>query len=211
MGIPVLIQGESGSGKSASMRNFDANELAVFSVSSKPLPFRKKIPIQRGANYASILKELSSPTKNKYVIDDSQFLMVYENFARVKETGYAKFTDMALHFIQLVNFVINQTPNDCIVYFLHHTDTDDNGNTKAQTIGKMIDNQLGKLESLFTIVLNCEVRDGKHLFITQSDGTTTCKSPMEMFPLEIDNDLKMVDTTIREYYELNDFKIEKEK
>lgn len=118
---------------------------------------------------------------------------------------------MALHFIQLVNFVINQTPNDCIVYFLHHTDTDDNGNTKAQTIGKMIDNQLGKLESLFTIVLNCEVRDGKHLFITQSDGTTTCKSPMDMFPLEIDNDLKMVDKTIREYYELNDFEIEKEK
>ena len=38
--------------------------------------------------------------------------------------------------------------------------------------------------------------------MTQSDGATTAKSPMEMFPLEMDNDLKAVDTAIREYYGL---------
>ena len=56
------------------------------------------------------------------------------------------------------------------------------------------------MESLFSIVLFC-VTDGKrHYFVTQSDGVTTAKSPMEMFPLEVDNDLKAVDTVIREYY-----------
>jgi hypothetical protein len=78
---------------------------------------------------------------------------------------------------------------------------DDNGRTKAKTAGKMLDNQL-TLEGLFSIVL-MSVTDGKnHKFITQSDGYTTCKSPMEMFPLEIENDLKYVDRTIREYYEI---------
>ena len=74
----------------------------------------------------------------------------------------------------------------------------------------MLDDQL-TVEGLFSIVLMSQADNGKYKFVTQSDGTTTCKSPMEMFPLEIDNDLKMVDKTIREYYELNDFEIEKEK
>ena len=56
------------------------------------------------------------------------------------------------------------------------------------------------VEGLFSIVLLCQTDGNKHTFITQSDGYTTAKSPMEMFPLEIDNDLKMVDTAIREYY-----------
>lgn len=66
----------------------------------------------------------------------------------------------------------------------------------------MLDNQL-TLEGLFSIVLLCKTDGQEHYFETQSDGYTTCKSPMEMFPIKIDNDLKMVDTTIREYYELN--------
>jgi hypothetical protein len=90
-----------------------------------------------------------------------------------------------------------------IVYFLHHTETDSNtSKTKAKTMGKMLDNQL-TLEGLFSIVLMCVTDGKKHSFITQSDGFTTAKSPMEMFPDVIDNDLKVVDQTIREYYELN--------
>ena len=109
---------------------------------------------------------------------------------------------MALHFYNLVQFVIRQTPADVIVYFLHHTETDSNtGKIKAKTLGKMLDSQL-TLEGLFAIVLFC-VNDGKnHNFITQSDGLTTAKSPMEMFDAVIENDLKFVDQTIREYYGL---------
>lgn len=67
----------------------------------------------------------------------------------------------------------------------------------------MLDEKL-TLEGLFSIVLLCETDGSNHKFITQSDGYTTCKSPMDMFPIEIDNDLKLVDKTIREYYEIEE-------
>lgn len=203
MGVPVLILGESGSGKSASLRNFDPDELGIFNVAGKPLPFRKKLPTLATADYNKIIGSMQKSPKKVFVIDDSQYLMCFESFARAKDAGFGKFTDFALHFYNLVQFVINCTAPDVIVYFLHHTETDSNtGKVKAKTMGKMLDNQL-TLEGLFAIVLQC-VTDGKrHSFITQSDGMTTAKSPMEMFPMEIENDLKMVDTTIREYYEMN--------
>ena len=204
MGIPVLILGESGSGKSASLRNFETEDVSIFNVARKPLPFRKKLPVKATADYNTIMSGIAQSSKKAFVIDDSQYLMCFESFARTKETGYGKFTDFALHFYNLVQFVINQTPKDVIVYFLHHTETMDTGKVKAKTMGKMLDNQL-TLEGLFSIVLLCHTDGKKHSFITQSDGFTTTKSPMDMFPdVAIDNDLKAVDQTIREYYELNE-------
>lgn len=203
MGIPVLILGESGSGKSASLRNFEAEEVSVFNVAAKPMPFRKKLPTKATSDYGAITAGITQSKKKAFAIDDSQYLMCFESFARAKDAGYAKYTDFALHFYNLVQFIIRQTPPDVIVYFLHHTETDSNtGKVKAKTMGKMLDNQL-TLEGLFSIVLVCQTDGKKHSFITQSDGYTTAKSPMEMFPGEIDNDLKNVDQTIREYYQLN--------
>jgi hypothetical protein len=203
LGIPVLILGESGSGKSASLRNFEPEEVSIFNVAAKPMPFRKKLPTRSTSNYGMITASIEQSKKKSFVIDDSQYLMCFESFDRAKETGFNKFTDIALHFYNLVQFIIYKTPPDVIVYFLHHTEMDSNtSKVKAKTMGKMLDNQL-TLEGLFSIVLMC-VTDGKnHNFVTQSDGFTTAKSPMEMFPDVIDNDLKIVDQTIREYYELN--------
>lgn len=201
MGIPVLILGESGSGKSASLRNFDPKEIGVFNVASKPLPFRRQLPTVNGATYNKIIKGLTSAKLRTYAIDDSQYLLVNEFFDRAKETGYQKFTDIALNFRNLIQFVITQTPPDCIVYFLHHIERTDDGHIKAKTIGKMLDDKL-TVEGLFSIVLLCQTDGRRHYFTTQSDGYTTAKSPMEMFELGIDNDLKMVDDTIREYYNL---------
>lgn len=202
MGIPCLILGESGSGKSASLRNFEPEDVSIFNVAAKPLPFRKKLPMKATSDYGAIAQGIQKSQKKAFVIDDSQYLLCFESFAKAKETGYGKYTDMALHFYNLVQFVIRQTPPDVIVYFLHHTDTDANtGKIKAKTMGKMLDNQL-TLEGLFAIVLMCYTDGKKHVFITQSDGLTTAKSPMDMFPSEIDNDLKAVDTAIREYYNL---------
>lgn len=200
MGIPVLIMGESGSGKSASLRTFEPEDVSIFNVASKPMPFRKKLPSKSTSNYEEIKALIAKSSKKAFVIDDSQFLMCFESFAKAKDTGYGKFTDMALNFYNLVQFVIRGTAPDVIVYFLHHTETDDkSGRVKAKTVGKMLDSQL-TLEGLFSIVLHC-VTDGKrHCFLTQSDGMTTAKSPMEMFPESIDNDLKFVDKSIREYY-----------
>ena len=202
MGIPVLILGESGSGKSTSMRNFDIDEVGIFNVASKPLSFRKKIPKADGFTYGTIIAGLSKARLKKYVIDDSQYLMAFEMFEHAKETGYGKFTDMALNFKALIDFVIKKTADDVIVYFLHHVEKTEDGRTKAKTSGKMLDNQL-TVEGLFSIVLLCMSDGISHKFITQTDGSTTAKSPMDMFDLEIDNDLKMVDKTIREYWGLN--------
>ncbi len=210
MGVPVLILGESGSGKSASLRNFNKEEVGVINVASKPLPFRtdikpynvSKVAKEKGINrYALIQKALSKSKTKAIVIDDSQYLLAFDSFDRAKDVGYGKFTDMAVNFEKLIEFCINDIPDDKIVYFLHHCETTDLGKVKAKTIGKMLDSQL-TIEGLFSIVLICQTDGQTHKFITQSDGNTTAKSPMEMFELEIDNDLKMVDSTIREYYNM---------
>lgn len=207
MGIPVLVLGESGSGKSTSLRNFDREEVGIFNVAGKPLPFRKKLNKVDNAGYGTIMKILKNPGLKKYVIDDSQYLMAFESFDHAKETGYGKFTNMALNFRNLIDFVIRYTPEDVIVYFLHHTERGEDGRLKAKTLGKMLDNQL-TVEGLFSIVLLCQVDGTEHYFITNSDGSNPAKSPMEMFELKIPNDLKAVDTAIREYWEIGAAKAE---
>ena len=102
MGIPVLVLGESGSGKSTSLRNFEPDEIGIFNVASKPLPFRKPLKKVDGATYATIAKGLSKPALKAYAIDDSQFLMCFAAFDRALETGYQKFTLFALDFYNLV-------------------------------------------------------------------------------------------------------------
>lgn len=204
MGLPVLIMGESGSGKSASLRNFEPNEIGIFNVASKPLPFRKKLPCADAATYEIIANTLNQHNLKRYAIDDSQYLLAFDFFDKAQEKGYEKFTEMASSFYHLIRFVQLRTPADCIVYFLHHTETayDSMGNKriKAKTIGKMLDEKL-TVEGLFSIVLLCQSDStGRHYFSTQAMGKSTAKSPMGMFDGEIDNDLKAVDDIIRDFY-----------
>lgn len=200
MGIPVLVLGASGTGKSTSLRNFKKGEIGVLNVGKKPLPFRGKLDVANTADYDLIKQTLMKNTFNAYAIDDSQFLMVYENFAHAYEKGYDKFTKMAVNFQELLNVIINGTSNDTIVYLLHHIDFDDMGRAKAKTIGKMLDQQL-PIESAVAITLLTQTDSEKYTFIT--NGMPPAKSPMGMFgDKEIDNDLRMVDATIREYWEL---------
>lgn len=202
MGIPVFILGESGSGKTYSIKNFDKEEVGIFLVEKTRLPFKKDFKIVKNATYSTIMKVLSNPRLKKYVIDDSQYLLVNEMFDRAKETGYSKYTDIALNFRNLVHYINQKLPDDVIVYFLHHTELDTNGKLKAKTIGKMLDEKL-TLEGCFDIVLMANVENEYHYFLTQNSGNSTIKSPEGMFELKIDNDLKMVDNKIREYYELD--------
>ena len=210
MGIPVFVIGESGSGKSTAIRNFSKDDVGVLSVVSKPLPFKTDIvpynvskkAKELGTDRYSLIKSALSKGKAKsYVIDDSQYLLAFDSFDKAKETGYGKFTDMAVSFEKLIEFCIDELEDDKIVYFLHHCETTDTGKIKAKTIGKMLDSQL-TVEGMFSIVLMCQTDGVNHNFITQSNGNTTAKSPMEMFDLVVDNDLAMVDKTIREYYGL---------
>ena len=202
MGVPVLILGASGSGKSTSMRNFSPDEIGVFNVAGKPLPFRGRLPKVDYATYGHIYKGLKQNKKRIYVIDDSQYLLAFESFDHAKERGYDKFTNMAVNFYNLIKYIMTQTTPDTIVYLMHHTELADDGRLKAKTLGKMLDNQL-TVEGLFSIVLLCKAEGAEHFFITNSDGSSPAKSPMDMFELKIDNDLKFVDNAIREYYGWN--------
>ena len=130
-------------------------------------------------------------------------MSVFANFQRAKESGYTKFIDMALNEYNLIQFVIRNLPDDTIVYFMRHIDIDEGGRVLAKTIGKMLDQNLGGLEGMFSIVLMAQTDGNEYFFQTQSDGYSPCKTPMEMFSeRKIPNDLKLVDQTIREYYEM---------
>ena len=214
MALPVLVIGRSGSGKTYSLKNFEPSEVGVISVEKGRLPFKSGIKTVRvpkdptkgeardaaqlnAAKYAWIQRAIQNAKVPVIVIDDSQYLLVNELFDRTYEKGYDKFTSMAAKFRDLIHFV-NELENDnLIVYFLHHSETDTDGREKVKTIGKMLDEKL-TVEGCFDIVLYCQ----DHKFFTQANGQSTAKSPEGMFDLEIPNDLKMVDTKIRDYYEM---------
>ena len=209
MGIPVLCMGSSGSGKSTGMRNLDRKSTAIFNVAGKPLPFKGKFDMMCTVSDADdIIGILQRNTTNCYVIDDSQYMMSFKLIDKWQENGYTKYTEVARDFKRLIDVIISKTSPDTIVYFLHHTEVLDDGKVKAKTSGKMIDNWL-TLEGLFSIVIMAVATENKHLFITQSDGTNTCKSPIGMLDNPMENDLALVDKAIREYYELEPARLRK--
>lgn len=186
------------------MRNFKESDVRILNVASKPLPFRNvnKLKMANKATYDMIKGVAKSGQTLSYVVDDAQYLMAFESFDKVNEVGYGKFSVMAKNYEDMLRVIQEDTPPDTIVYIMQHIDVSDTGRIKAKTLGKMLDQQLC-VEGLFSIVLLAKAEENKHYFITQSDGTNPCKSPMGMFDdIEIDNDLKMVDDTIREYYGL---------
>ena len=197
----MLLPGPSGSGKTHSIKYLPPDGVGIFSVEKGRLPFKGDYRVKKNATYRDINSIFKDPKLKRYVIDDSQYLLVNELFDRARETGYQKYTDMAVSFRNLVHDVNQRLPDDVVVYFLHHTETDPNtGKMKAKTVGKMIDQYLC-LEGLFDIVLFAEVDSEGHWFVTQSDGTTTAKSPEGMFDsIKIPNNLGLVDKAIRDYW-----------
>lgn len=199
MAVLVMIYGQSGTGKSTSLRNFTNDEVAVINVSGKPLPFRSKLTTYDTDSYSKISSALGKIERKSIVIDDATYLMVNEFMRTAKVAGYQKYTDMAVNFNSLVAQA-SQLANDKIVYFLGHSDLKDDGTEHFKTIGKMLDNYV-TVEGKFTIVLKTVVQDGKYYFSTHNSGQDTVKSPLGMFEDNyVDNDLKAVDTIIREYY-----------
>jgi len=203
MGNMILILGKSGSGKSTSLRNFEPDEVGVFSVAGKRLPFRSKLPVVQHASYARISEILAANRRRCYVIDDATYLMEFDNFSRAKESGYGKYVDMAVAFQQLLQRA-SWTSEDTNVYFLMHPDADEYGREKPKTIGRMLDEKLC-VEGLFPIVIDARVTQGedgrpRHVFVTENDGTNLAKAPMGMLPPVMDNDLAEVDRLVREYW-----------
>lgn len=204
MAIGVLILGESGSGKSFSMRNFNEDEIKVISVEKPILPFKNHFEVVRSNDVKQIIKELKSTNKNRIVIDDFQYILGLAVMRRSLEKGWDKFSEMQYDYFQILD-ALKELPDDVIVYFMSHTERDEEGNTKIKTIGKALDKYI-TIEGLFMIVLGTKVSDGNYYFTTQTNGKDTVKTPDGMFPsYAIDNDLKYVDEKIRNYYEIGEF------
>ena len=206
--MPVLIIGKSGSGKSTSLRNFDEKELALINVIKKPLPFKKKFESTLNTDdYQTIMRALFKTEKKAIVIDDSGYLITNHFMDKHSSCGggnavFNLYNEIGDYFWSLIEFVKNKLPDDKIVYFIMHEDKNDFGDIKPKTIGKLLDEKVC-IEGMFTIALRCMTDNNKHYFKTQSDGSDICKTPLEMFEnKEIDNDLKVVDETIRKYYEI---------
>lgn len=199
----VLLLGRSGSGKSTSLRNFKVGEIGVFSVAHKRLPFKSQIGVALHPTYALIEKSLKQNKLKAYCIDDANYLMAFDNFAFAEETGYNKFVRMAKSFEQLLVTASN-LDDDTNVYFMMHSDVDSDGREKPKTVGRMLDSQLC-VEGLFPIVIDARTRiseDGTPVyeFITQNDGTNLAKAPVGMLDPVMPNDLKEVDTRIRDFW-----------
>jgi hypothetical protein len=208
VGVPVLVYGHSGSGKSTSLRNFAPDEVGVINVSGKPMPFRERLPYAVKSDAREIQSIIKGGTRRAYVIDDAQYIMSFEEMD-TRLTGYDKWNAIGYGFIGLVRSV-STLPDDTIVYFLMHSEVGDDGRLKAKTLGKLIDNHY-TLEGLFPVVLMACSSKERHWLATANDGSTTVKAPMGMFEQdEIDNDLKAVDAAIRSYWALAPLADEKE-
>lgn len=206
--VPILLIGKSGTGKSTSLRNFENEDIAVINVLGKQLPFKSKIKnIITTDNYATVIANIKATSRKTIVIDDAGYLITNQ-FMRTHSKGgggnavFAVYNELADNFWKLVN-EIKTIDGGKTVYFIMHEDTDENGNIKPKSIGKLLDDKVC-IEGMFTVAIRSMFKDGKYIFRTKTDGNDIVKAPLGMFEEEeVDNDLKEVDKIIREYYELD--------
>ncbi|TXD58835.1 AAA family ATPase [Ralstonia sp. TCR112] len=216
MSIATMIIGESGTGKSTSLRNLDPQNTLLIQAVKKPLPFRSTDwkPVVKGQggsvfvsdNSAHIVAAMQRTDKEIIVIDDFQYVLANEFMRRVtdNETGngaFAKYNEIARHAWDVL-MASTSLPDHKRVYILSHTSTDDFGKTKIKTIGKLLDEKI-VMEGLVTIVLRTVVANGDYMFSTKNNGQDTVKSPIGLFESDlIENDLAQVDKAITAYYDL---------
>lgn len=219
-----IILGESGTGKTSSLRTLDPKDTIIINVLGKRLPFKSSqalynssnknlFNVQNAADIVSLIHNISEKTKcRNLVIDDMSYVMRTEYFARAKEAGYAKYTDIAVHTQQIIK-ACQDARNDLNVYFIYHAEavTDNAGivGWKVATIGKLLDAQYNPVEVVPVVLFSTVKFDDKNIptygFITRrtKDGSVTipAKSPDGMFDDEfIANDLGLVASKMEEYY-----------
>ena len=213
MSIATLIIGESGTGKTTSLRNLPATETLLIQAVKKPLPFRspdwkrfdrEKCPagnIFTTDDSRAICTLMQKTKRPIVVVDDFQYILANEYMRRSDEKGFEKFTDIGRHAWDVLT-VANQLADHVRVYILAHSQSDDFGRTRVKTIGKLLDEKI-TVEGLFSIVLRTRVADGEYLFSTRNSGQDTVKAPIGLFDSDtIQNDLAAIDAAVCSYYEL---------
>lgn len=213
MAQKVLIMGESGTGKSTSLRNCDPATTAVVNPVGKPLPFKNHFEMLNNETDArkivKYMKEQCAAGKKLLVVDDFQYILAVPYMNRIKETGWDKYNDFGANYFEIID-CCKDLPDDVVVVYMTHLETLDNGLTTVKLIGKLLREKI-TIEGLFTVVLRTGVNEAKYYFYTQNSGKDTVKSPLGMFPAyAIENDLNYVVDKIRNYYELGDYKSDDE-
>lgn len=212
MATLIMVLGESGTGKTTSLRNLPKEQTVLIQSLVKRLPFKNDWePLSKETPDGQIVKtdqadyiikaifRAAEIGRKIIVVDDFQYVMANEFMRRANEKGYDKFTQIGLNAWNIIK-TAERLPDDINVYFLTHIDHDETGREKAKTIGKMLDDKIC-LEGMFPIVFKTVVKDGQYLFSTQNNGSDTVKTPMGMFDQAvIENDLNHVNETIKQYY-----------
>lgn len=212
----IMIMGESGTGKSSSIRNLPPEETMIINVLGKPFPFRGGnklyVPLHDGGNkgnyfandnYERIISCVNFISDKRHditnlIIDDFVYLMTTEFMDKALERGFDKFSIMANNAWKLLR-VLAGLRNDLFVFVLTHSEVNADGKHKPKTIGKLLDEKIC-LEGLVTMVLQSIVHEGQFRFLTQNVGNTVAKSPMGLFDSKlIDNDLNFVKNAFKNY------------
>ena len=207
MGMPILVYGKSGSGKSRSLKFFGENEILLVNIEGKQLPFKNSFKyVCRTDSLDTIITQCQKMPCKVAVIDDAGYLMTHhfmDNHRNKKgNASFDMYDDIADTMYFLVQRIKKELPDDVRVYIMLHEDTNDAGDTKIRTIGKLIDSKVC-LEGMVTVCIRCMSDNGKHFFRTQTDGFDITKTPEELFAddeVEIENNLKYVDEKIRDFY-----------
>jgi len=217
MSIATMILGQSGTGKTTSLRNLNPADVLLLQAVKKPLPFRAKDWLSCSKEHPEgsvlvtdqapvIVRAMQRTAKPIVVIDDFQYILANEFMRRVldKESGnaaFAKYNEIARSAWDIL-MAAGQLADHKRVYILAHTQEDDGGRIKVKTIGKLLDEKI-TLEGLLTIVLRTSVINGQYVFSTKNNGLDTVKSPIGLFENEhIDNDIAAIDAAICDYYNL---------
>lgn len=209
----LLVLGESGTGKSTSLRNCDPATTAIVNPVGKPLPFKGKFEMLNSVTDArkiiKFMKEQAAAGKKLIAVDDFQYILAVPYMNRIKETGWDKYNDFGSNYFEIIESC-KDLPDDVVVAFYSHLETLDNGLVTIKLIGKLLREKI-TIEGLFTVVLRTGVSEAKYYFYTQNSGKDTVKSPIGMFPAyAIDNDINYVADKIRNYYEVGEYKSDDE-
>ena len=208
MGRFILIYGKSGSGKSRSLKNFGEEEIFLVNVIGKELPFRNRFKfVSVTDSIDTIIAGLRRMPCKTAVIDDAGYLMTSQFMAGHSQpkkgaSSFDLYNEIADSIWKLIR-AIKDLPEDVNVYVILHEETNDYGDTRLRTIGKLLNDKVC-IEGMSTIVLRCVTMGTEHFFRTRTDGSDITKSPEDMFEGErIENNLKAVDARIREFYSGN--------